>query len=260
MNRFPHFFIAGLVISFLAHAQIHSLDQAVLTELTRGTSSPLAVNALQSNPELQRRYTAGVLEQELAQEAARRGLAERLDVQQALAGARMQILIQALQADISRKLPRPTDAEVEREFRTNAEAYQILEAVKADIFLLDGSHPESLNVARRAVSANEIDGAELQKIRFQQIALAEQGVWVARDVFPEDIWTAVKQIPAGRVRFFRVEDNVLLLKFYEHREARAATLDEVREQIRQELTQRRFQEAWQNFLQEKSRDLGLSAE
>jgi len=252
--------LAALAASPAVFAQNHNLDQAVLTELVRGATSPMAVNALQSNPDFQRRYTTGVLEQELAQEASRRGLAERLDVQQALANARMQILIQALQADVSRKLPRPTDAEVEREFRANPETHRLVEAVKADLFVLDGTQPEALAMARQAVADQVILPDELQKVRFQQVALAEQGVWVARDVFPEEIWTALRQIPEGRVRFFRVEDNILLLKYFEHREARAATLDEVRDSIRQELGQRRFQEAWQVFLQDKSKGLGLTAQ
>lgn len=258
MRMISSLVLATLVTAPAVFAQNHSLDQAVLTELVRGATSPMAVNALQSNPDFQRRYSAGVLEQELAQEAARRGLAERLDVQQALANARMQILIQALQADVSRKLPRPTDAEIEREFRANPETHRLLEAVKADLFVLDGTQPEALTVARQSVADQEIRGDELQKVRFQQVALAEQDVWVAKDVFPEEIWTAVRQIPEGRVRFFRVEDNILLLKYYGHREARAATLDEVRDSIRQELSQKRFQEAWQSFLQEKSKELGLS--
>jgi len=258
MRLISPFFLVTFLASLPLYAQEHTVDQTVLTELARGATSSLAVNALQSNPDFQRRYSAGVLEQELAQEAARRGLAERLDVQQALANARMQILIQALQADLARKQPRPTDAEIERQFRANPETYRLLEAVKADLFLLEGAHPEALAVARQAVADQEIRAGELQKTRFQQVALADQDVWVARDVFPEEIWTAVRQIPEGRVRFFRVEENIMLLKYYEHREARAATLDEVRDNVRQELSQRRFQEAWQNFLQEKSKALGLT--
>jgi hypothetical protein len=199
------------------------------------------------------------LDQELAQEAGRRGLSERMDVQQALAQARVRILIQALQADMARELARPTDKEIEAEFRRNPGNYRLLEAVRADLFVLDGDHAESLPVARRALARQEITAEELQKTRFQQIALADQGVWVAKDIFPEEVWAQVKELRPGRVQFFPAENNVLLVRFQEHREEREATLEEARDRIRDELAQQRLQEAWTKYVEEQRRKLGSRA-
>ena len=89
------------------------LDQAVASELVRGAVAGQTVNALAASPDLQRNYVISVVEQELAQEASRRGLAERLDVQRALMQARYQILLQALQQDVVRHVAQPTDAEIQ---------------------------------------------------------------------------------------------------------------------------------------------------
>ena len=239
-------------------AQNHDLDLAVASELLRDATNPMAVNALQTNPDFLRRYTTGVLEQELAQEAARRGLTERLDVQQAMANARMRILIQALQQDVARKLPKATDAQIKQRFDANPENYRLLEAVQADLFLLDGSDPQAIQVARSSVAARDINPEELQSTRFQHIALAAQDTWVPKTSFPEEVWNGITELNEGQVRFYRVEDNILLVRFHAHREESAATLEDVHELIRQEINNERMQTAWNAFLDRKRADLGLT--
>lgn len=242
----------------VAAAQQHVLDQAVASELLRGATSQMALGALQSNPDLARQYSAGVLEQELVQEAARRGLAERLDVQRAIMMARYQILIQALQGDIARTQPQPTEAEIKRQFEKNRAEYKLPEAVKTDLFVLDGTSTNALDVARAAVAAQTIDPAQLQKTRFQRIAEAAQ-VWVARDVFPEEVWTEVRAMKKDQVRFFRVPGgNYMLLKYEDYRAERPATLEEATDGIRNQLLNERQQKAWQAYLDQTRKKLGFT--
>ena len=233
--NFRHFLILpAAALGITASAQNHVLDQTVATELIRGATSNLAIGALQSDPEFARLYSSSVLEQELAQEAARRGLAERLDVQRALSMARFQVLLQALQADISRHIAQPTDADIKAYFDKNKATMNLKEAVKADVYLLDGTATNAIEIARASVASQTISPDELQKTRFKQIALAEQ-VWVARDVFPEDVWKEIRLLPKGKVRFYKVENNFLLLKYEDYRAERPATLEEVQEDIRTQL-------------------------
>ena len=66
--------VLGVAATLAARAQTHVLDQTIATELLRGATGEMAVGALQSSPDFARMYTTSVLEQELAQEAAMRGL------------------------------------------------------------------------------------------------------------------------------------------------------------------------------------------
>jgi len=249
--------LTALLFGFAASAQNHVLDQAVATELIRGATGNLAIGALQNDPEFARLYTSSVLEQELAQEAARRGLAERLDVQRALSMSRFQILIQALQADIARQIVQPTEADVKAYFEKNRATMILKEAVKADVFLLDGTDTSAIEIARASVATQTISPEELQKTRFKQIALAEQ-VWVAREVFPEDVWKEIRLLPKGKVRFYKVEDNFLLLKYEDYRAERPATLEDVQDDIRNQLRNERQQAAWNAFVEKTGKSIGLT--
>lgn len=249
--------LAGAV-ALSAAAQTHLLDEAVASELLRGVTGQTALGALQANPDLLRQYSAGVLEQELSQEAARRGLAERLDVQRAIMMARHQILIQALQGDVARTQPPPTEAEIKRQFERTRAEHKLPEAVKADLYVLDGTSTNALDVARAAVAAQLIEPAQLQKTRFQRLAEAAQ-VWVARDVFPEEVWTEVRQMKKDQVRFFRVPGgNYMLLRYEEYRAERPATLEEATDGIRNQILNERQQKAWQDYLEKTRKKLGFT--
>ena len=235
----------------------HVLDQAVATELMRNVGSQLAVGALQNNAEFARAYTTSVLEQELAQESARRGLTERLDVQRALSVARFQVLIQALQGDIARGVTQPTDAEIKDKFEKNRKDYKLLEAVKVDLYAIDGTSSNALDVVRSAVAAQKIDPAKLQTVPFKEIGTAAQ-VWVAKDIFRDEVWKAVREMKKDQVQFFRVEGNYWLLRYEDYRAERPATLDEAKDGIRNQMVGERQQKAWADFVQKTAKKIGLA--
>ena len=252
------FLIPAIFAATTAAARTPVVDQAVALELMRGAAGQLAAGALQTNPDFARLYSTSVLEQELVQEAARRGLTERLDVHRALTMARYQILIQALQADVVRGLPTPTDAEIKRQYDRNRAEYTLPEAVKADVYVLDSTAPNVTEVSRAAIAAQAIDPAQLQRTRYQQVADAAQ-VWVARTVFPKDHWTDIRQMNPGQVRLFHMPDgNLLLLKYEDYRAERPATLEEATDDIRQQILNERQQKAWQEFLLPLRRKHGLN--
>ncbi len=239
-------------------AQTTSVDPAIAMELLRVASESAAVGAVRSNPDLARMYSSSLLEQELAQEAARRGLAERLDVQRAMLNARRQILIQALRADISRGAAAPTDAEVKRRFEQNRPDLKLPEAVKADLYLVDGAAPNSLETVRAAQAAQQIDPARLQKTRFRLVADAAQA-WAARNVFPEDVWNEVRKMKKDQVRFFSLPDgNYLLVRFEDYRAERPAALEEVAEDLRNQILREHEQKLWDDYLAAQRKKLGIA--
>lgn len=234
------------------------LTGSVFAQTRPATPSPApaasAENALPS--EAARQNAAAAVEQELAQESARRGLDERLDVQRALIQARQQILLQALQAEVTRAVKAPSDADVKTHFDKNKDEIKLKEAVRAEVYVLDGSVPASVEIARTAVANQKIEAAELQKTRFRMVAKADD-MWVAKDNFPEEIWNEIKTLPAGKVRFFKDGDNFLLLRYEEHRPERAATLEESKEEIRRALMAEKQQKAWVDYVEATRKRIGV---
>lgn len=257
MKRMMRWAAAGVTMAALsAAAQSHMLDQTVATELLRGDTGQMAIGALQNSPDFARAYTVSVLEQELAQESARRGLPERLDVARALLQARYQVLIQALQADVARGQPPPTDADVKSFFEKNKKDMVLPEAVKADLFAVDGTDSNALEVVRSAVAAQKIDPVALRRARNRQVAAAAQ-VWVGKDVFPEEVWKSVRQMVKNQIQFFRVQGNYWLIRYEDYRAPRPATLEEVSGEIRNKITQERVQKAWDAYVKATQKKIGL---
>ncbi|MCC5843134.1 MAG: peptidyl-prolyl cis-trans isomerase [Verrucomicrobia bacterium] len=250
--------LLSLLLSSFVQAQ-HVLDQMVATELLRGSTGGLAVGALQSNEDFLRQYTAGVLEQELAQEAARRGLTERMDVQRALHATRMRVLVQALQADVIRGIPAPTEEEVETVYNQQPERFRVAEALQVDLFVFDLNDNAARDFARQAVRGRKIDAATAAEVGGRQLAgVSEEGEgWVAKDAFPEEVWNALKSARSGTVHQFPLEERILLVKRHGHREERQATMEEARVKLREAMLQQRQQAVWTEFLQQRRRGIGF---
>ena len=95
-------------------------DEGLAVEILRGETLQAAWQLAQTNPEVANRYVQSSVEQSLAMEAARMGLHERADVQDAMQRARRQILVQAMREEHIRGIPAPADADVKAHFDANA--------------------------------------------------------------------------------------------------------------------------------------------
>jgi len=250
--------LAGLSMGMGLRAQ-HVLDQTVATELLRGSTKNLAIGALQQDESFLRQYSASVLEQELAQEAGRRGLPERMDVRRALQVNRTRILVEALKADVVRDVTPPTAEEVEAMYEQASEQLRIAEALRVDLYVLDAEDPAANDFVSAAVDENEINGEKISEITGRQLASAENGGgWVARNSFPEGVWNELEAGKDGQVFSFPLEGNILLIKRHEYRDERQATMEEARDQLRVAMMQKRQQAKWVEFLQESHRKIGFS--
>lgn len=236
---------------------MHVVDQAVASELLRGAVAGQSVNVLAQSPDLQRNYVLGVIEQELVQEAARRGLPERLDVQRALMQSRYQILIQALQQDVMRRVAGPSDAEIQAAFRKNKERWVLPEAFKLDILAADSSNTNVVGALRAAATAPTLDVPALLAAGARQLVSADGEIWIAeQDIVPE-VWKTLPSLRDSESRIFGIQNSVWLVRRGAYRKGGPMTFEQARERIRAELLQARQREAWDAFVEARRKSLGL---
>lgn len=235
----------------------HVLDQGVASELLRGAVANQTVGVLQSSPDFQRGYVTSVIEQDMVQEAARRGLGERIDVQRALMQARYQILIQALRDDISRNVSQPADADLQAAFKKDKDRWVLPEGYKLDIFAVSGLSTQGVDAVNAMVRAQQINVTNLVAAGARQLLSADGQQWVGeKDIVPE-VWKTLPSLKVGEVRQFGIQNNVWLIKRGEYRQRTAMTFEQAREYIRSDLLGQRQQAAWEAFLQARRKALGL---
>lgn len=237
---------------------LHVVDQAVAAELLRGAVANQSINVLAQSPDLQRTYVIGVIEQELVQEAARRGLQERLDVQRALMQARYQILIQALQQDVMRKVPQPSDAEIQAAYRKDRDRWVFPEAYRLVIFSVENTNTNAVAALRAAAGTSALNADRLTAAGARPLLPSgTEEVWVTeRDIVPE-VWKALSALKDGESRVFGVQDNVWLVQRVTYRRSGPMTFEQARDAIRTELYQARQRQEWETFLDTRRRALGL---
>ncbi len=235
----------------------HVLDQAVASELLRGAVAGQTVNALAQSPDLQRNYVISVIEQELAQEAARRGIAERLDVQRAIMQARYQILLQALQQDVVRHAAQPADADVQAAFKKEKDRWILPEGFKLDIFACESTNTAAVTALKAAAGTVAPDAAALQTAGARQLVSGAGDVWVTeKDIVPE-VWKALASQKNGESRTFGVQNTVWLVRRSDYRKAGPMTFEQARERVRAELLQASQRAEWEAFLEKRRKSLGL---
>lgn len=239
-----------------AQAQ-HVLDQGVASELLRGAVANQTVGVLQSSPDFQRGYVTSVIEQDMVQEAARRGLAERIDVQRALMQARYQILIQALREDISRGAPQPADADLQAAFKKDKDRWILPEGYKLDIYAVSGLSTQGVEAVASMVRLQQVDPAKIAAAGGRQLLASEGQQWVGeKDIVPE-VWKVLPSLKVGELRQFGIQNNVWLIKRGEYRQKTNMTFEQAREYIRSEIMGQKQQAAWEGFLQARRKALGL---
>lgn len=237
---------------------MHVVDQTVATELLRGAVANQTINVLAQSPDLQRNYVIGVIEQELVQEAARRGLQERLDVQRLLMQARYQILIQALQQDVMRKVPQPTDAEIQAAYRKEKDRWVMPEAYRLAIFAAENTNTNAVAALRAAAGTGAPDADRLTAAGARPLLPPAAGeVWITeRDIVPE-VWKALAALKDGESRVFGVQESVWLVHRVAYRKSGPMTFEQARDAVRAELYQARQRQEWEAFVDARRRALGL---
>lgn len=263
MNKLAMMAMAAGLAAIVCVAQqdtsaLHVVDQAVASELLRSAVAGQTVDALAASPDLQRTYVLSIIEQELVQEAGRRGLIERFDVQRAMIQARHQILLQALQQDLGRKVAQPTDAEVAAAFRADKDRWVMPEAYNVDVYIAHTTNTAAVAALKAAAGMTAPNTERLLAAGAQRARPSQGGeLWISeKDIVPE-IWKALPSLLNEESRIFGVQDNVWLVRRMAHREGGPMTAEQASPAVRTELQQKRQRERWEAFVEERRKALGL---
>jgi len=238
-------------------AQEARFDAAVAAEVMRGTVAAQAAGAMRDNQQLLLDYQAVALEQELACEAAKRGLTERLDVQHALEQARRQVLVQALKKEVTRRVAPLDEADIKAAYEKEPTRWTSPAAFQIDAYPLDLSDSQDMDRARPLVTGKPVGDERLSGLTAKPVVLQSSGRWLtAHEVAPE-VWTNLPAMKSGTARIFQTPAGAMLVRRGAFREPRIPPLEQVRGQIEIELEQQDAEVKWTEFLKKRRKLMGF---
>ena len=239
-----------------ASAQQVTLDPAVASEVLRGTVALQAAGALRDNQQLLLDYQSVAMEQELAQEAVKRGLAERMDVQQELQKTRRQTLVRAMHDDIARSVTPPPEEDVKQAFQKDPQRWTLPAGYQLDVFYVDPANSNALAQAR-ALTGKAVSDDALKSLNARALVLQSSGRWMSSNDLASAIWTNLPAMKQGDGRLFETESGPLLIRRGAYREQRVPLFDEARAEVHALLLRQKQEEAWQKYLVQKKKDIGF---
>lgn len=256
MNRYVLCFGALWLVTSV-QAQNNAMDFGVASEVVRNMMSAEVGQSISTSTNLMANYRNYALEQELAQEASRRGLTERIDVLRTLEDQRRDTLIMALRNDIVRTAEVPSEETIKKEYQKQKDRLVLPAAHKLDVFSVSAVQTQLIEKAR-ALAANSSDIAEpLTKRGFIHVSAQLAEPWFTSNQVAGVIWDKISAMPKAGVDVFPDGDNVLLIRKIDSRTARVMTLEEAQGILRNALMRDRQEALWNEFVSKKSRELGF---
>jgi len=241
----------------LSQAQQSSIDFGVASEVVRNMMSAETSQNILASTNLMANYRNFALEQELAQEAARRGLSERIDVQRSLEDIRREVLIRALRVDITRLAEAPSEDQIKKEFEKLKEQLVMPQTLKLDVYSISAAQTQVVERAKEVLRSEADAVGLLTKRGFVHVTGQLAEPWFTSNQVSEFIWKSLLEMKAGEVDAFPDDNNILLIKKLDKREPRKMTLEEARNGLTRSLMAGRQDALWAEFVAKKSRELGF---
>lgn len=248
MKKITISIVTGLA-AVTVSAQVY-VDEGAASEVLRGTLNNRSAGAIISNQRLNSAYDTLLIEQHLAVEAARRGLDERIDVQQDLIKSRRKILINALREEVSRTTEEPSEKELKRFYRENTSRFSVPEAYQIDAVQLDPEDKGNLRLAGSLVTGEPISDQNWKLVKGQPVASQDSGRWLTANEISPRIWDALPMMKYGAVRLFVIGDTRLLVRKGSHRESQLLPYEDVKERARVLVKRQMNDQAWQAYVME----------
>lgn len=241
-----------------ARAQSERLiDRPLAGEIMMQQLVTKAGDLLTGNEELKAAYVGRLLDQELVQEANRRGLTDRFDVQDSLRRARWTILINALKDDVIRSLPIPKEAEIKQAYEKEKSRWKLPEAFRVDVYTVPASNVVAVGQLNLMAATKKIDEAVIKSTNARQVASAVSGNWVSKENVPPVVWEALPGMAVGDLRVFKLDEEAVLVKKVEYRKERELSFEEAREAVKMSILSVKADAAWEAYLKKKLADLGI---
>lgn len=244
-------------VSLALHAQNIPLDFGVASEVVRTMMSAQTGQSILSSTNLMANYRNFALEQEMAREAARRGITERIDVLRTIEDMRREVLIRALRSEVIAAAKTPSEEEIAREYKKLSDRLVLPKSLRLDVYSISAAETQLFERATAMLSSQEDAAGPLTKRGFVHVTGQADASWFTANQVTEAIWNELLTMPAGEARIFPDGSNVLLIKKLEERESRPMTLDESRELISNLLMRDAQNQLWNDFVTEKAKSLGL---
>lgn len=241
----------------IVSAQEVPMDYGVASEIVRGMVSEDVGRSIVASTNLMANYRNIALEQELAQEAARRGLTERIDVRRTLEDQRRNTLILALRNEITRTATPPDDATLAAEFKKQQDKLVMPTAQKLDVYSISAGQTQVVERARALAESGADLTATLTNRGFVHVTGQIDEPWFTANQVAPAIWSDLLAMAPGDVEVFPDGGTLLLIRKLEDREARPMTLEEATPLLRNALMRDAQMTLWNNYVAEKASGLGF---
>lgn len=248
----------ALLTAGFAQAQMNNMDFGVASEVVRNLMNERTAMEIQQSTNLLTNYREVALQQELAQEAVRRGLTERVDVQRTLEQYRRNVLVQALRQDFERRATPPTEEQISASFKMQTTNLVLRPAYQMDAWLVTPSDTQSLALAKSFATKKPVADETVAKIPAPRLVKADQDVWLTSGQMSSNVWAGLMGMQLGEVQLFPDSTNTMVVRRGAFRAERALTLEEAKPALTAELTARAAAATWQAHLEQLAKDLGLN--
>lgn len=250
--------IAGLAtLSAVAAMPLFAaeFDEGLAVEILRGETLQAAFQLAQTNPEVANRYVQSSVEQSLAMEAARLGLHERADVQDAMQRARRQILVQAMREEHIRGIPTPADADVKAYFDANAKNFKLAEAYRITAVEWTSISAEHADRVSKLVAAGKASTNTLTSAEGRLVATGGEKEWLTKNNIIPPVWDKLKTIKDGQQTYVLTNQVMVVFTRLGHRPEREASFDEAKDSAKQSLWNERREQSWRKRIEEMAKKI-----
>lgn len=251
MTRFMTYALLSVLLAATAHGQRNGMDPGVATKVLQGNASAQVISAMNGNQQVALSYNKVAIEQAIAEEAARMGLTERIDVQNALQDARRQILVQARKDELIRQLPAPEEDVLKNVYRENPAQWTMPEAYQLDVWMLDTEDKTQMRRARKLALGTPIRDEDAAAFEGEAIIQQANGRWFTQNLVADEIWNALPDMMTQSAKIFEVNDNTLLVRKGERRQRQLLPFPKVRPTILRLVQQQRAEQLWNNYIEQK---------
>ena len=259
MKKMILWMAVGLLASGPARAQMENIDFGVASEVVRNMMSAKTGEEIMGSTNLLGAYKNYALEQELAQEAARRGLQERIDVQRTREEARRSVMIRALRNDIIRSIPPPAEDKVKSTYEAEAAKgrWAMPAGFKLDVFGLPGSEAGQLATAKKLATGEAVEDKALEALKLQQLSSQASGGFLSSNQVAGPIWGELMEMKLNEVRVFPDGTNYLVVRRGAYAGPRELTLEQASDVVKGMLLREKHDAAWDDYIRKKAKSLGL---
>ena len=239
---------------YVANASDKMEDQTLLWEAGRLVQPEGLRATLQTNEVVQQVCRELDLQQQLAAEAVRRGISERIVVRQDIETARRSVMIAALAADIRAEAPKPEDAEARAAYASDPTVFTLPERYLLDVIQLDPENTNTMAAGRALQDSPDVGDDAFFAVVGRVIVTQRAGGWVTRPHVAPEIWQKLPLMQEGQVMLFAIDTGTFLVRRGPYNAPAQMTYEQAYDLISQELLLRSQDEHWKAFIENYTKE------